>query len=314
MLASGHRWLATVAGVLALAGCGASDPRSLSANAIIAKESPAAEAAKKSIGMVAAALPAAMAAVVNADATSPCKHGMVSIEGRYCIDKYEASLVETDASGEERPYSPYSSVGKHHVRAVSEPNVYPQGYISETEATDACAASGKRLCKASEWQLACKGPEKKQWGYGDSREVGRCNDNGKNPVMSLFGPRYDAKTMNRSQLNQMDGTLAKTGEHGGCSNGYGVYDMVGNLHEWIADANGTFNGGYYQDVVKNGEGCGYQTKAHEARYHDYSTGFRCCADLAGETPEAGKATLRSASVAPKAIPGKNRVAPKNRRH
>jgi len=236
--------------------------------------------------MVAAAVPAAMAAVVNAtEAVSPCKAGMVSIEGRYCIDKYEASLVEADATGAEHPYSPYSLVARHHVRAVSEPNVYPQGYISETEATEACAASGKRLCKASEWQLACRGPEKKQWGYGDTREVGRCNDNGKNPVMSLFGPRYDAKTMNRAQLNQLDGTLAKTGEHAGCSNGYGVYDMVGNLHEWIADANGTFNGGYYQDVVKNGEGCGYQTKAHEARYHDYSTGFRCCADLAGGSAE-----------------------------
>lgn len=287
---------------------------------MIAKERPASatDAAKRSVGMVAAAVPAAMAAVVNAsdslaappsgDPTRPCKPGMVSIEGRYCIDKYEASLVETGASGEEHPYSPYSSVGKHHVRAVSEPDVYPQGYISETEATEACAGSGKRLCKASEWQLACRGPEKKQWGYGDAREVGRCNDNGKNPVMSLFGPRYDAKTMNRSQLNQMDGTLARTGEHAGCSNGYGVYDMVGNLHEWIADANGTFNGGYYQDVEKNGVGCGYQTKAHEARYHDYSTGFRCCADLAGESAAPA---AKPAKPAPKKKTPADR---KNRRH
>jgi len=59
--------------------------------------------------------------------------------------------------------------------------------------------------------------------------------------------------------------------------------MVGNLHEWVADPAGTFYGGYYQDVasVGHGEGCGYLTTAHEARYHDYSTGFRCCSDVAG---------------------------------
>jgi len=124
----------------------------------------------------------------------------------------------------------------------------------------------------------------KQWGYGDEREVGRCNDNGKNPVMTYYGPRYDATTMNKPALNQMAGTLAKTGEHKGCSNGYGVYDMVGNLHEWVSDPNGSFYGGYYQDVdtIGHGAGCGYKTTAHEARYHDYSTGFRCCADLAGD--------------------------------
>ena len=77
---------------------------------------------------------------------------------------------------------------------------------------------------------------------------------------------------------------AKTGEHAGCSNGYGDYDMVGNLHEWIADPKGTFYGGYYQDVASlgHGDGCGYQTTAHEARYHDYSTGFRCCSELMGQ--------------------------------
>ena len=28
----------------------------------------------------------------------------------------------------------------------------------------------------------------------------------------------------------------------------------------------------------NGDGCTYRTAAHEFTYHDYSTGFRCCAD------------------------------------
>ena len=35
--------------------------------------------------------------------------------------------------------------------------------------------------------------------------------------------------------------------------------MVGNLHEWTNDPNGTFQGGYYLDTHKNGDGCTYRT-------------------------------------------------------
>ena len=84
--------------------------------------------------------------------------------------------------------------------------------------------------------------------------------------------------MNDPRLNQAPGTLAKTGEHSSCTNGYGVYDMVGNLHEWVDDPDGTFQGGYYLDTHLNGDGCTYRTVAHAASYHDYSTGFRCCVE------------------------------------
>ena len=74
----------------------------------------------------------------------------------------------------------------------------------------------------------------------------------------------------------MKGTLAKSGAHKKCRSSYGVFDMVGNLHEWTASKTGTFRGGYYLDTHQNGDGCDYKTTAHNARYHDYSTGFRCC--------------------------------------
>ncbi len=306
---------------LVLIGCGATgaDPSRVDVSSVVgdvnkaAKKSaatntktdakPEAKSGEKSVGFVAAALGATAAD----EARGACRQGMVSIEGRFCIDRYEASLVET-VNGEEKPFSPFQTIAEGaHVRAVSEPHVYPQGYISRNQAERACMASGKRLCQVSEWQQACRGPENKKYGYSEKREVGRCNDNGKNPVMTLFGPRYDASTMNQPQLNQMEGTLAKTGDHAGCSNGYGVYDMVGNLHEWVADPNGTFYGGYYQDVASlgHGDGCGYLTTAHEARYHDYSTGFRCCSDVAGgET----KVTV-SPAAAPPAPPAKSIATP-----
>lgn len=67
--------------------------------------------------------------------------------------------------------------------------------------------------------------------------------------------------------------------------------MVGNLHEWVktdpgssGTPRGTFAGGYYLDTTINGDGCQYRTTAHAHDYHDYSTGFRCCAEASA--PEA----------------------------
>jgi hypothetical protein len=214
-----------------------------------------------------------------------CPRGMTSIEGRFCIDRWEASLVEILPNGDERPHSPYLPVEGLVVRAVSEPNVYPQAYVSAEQAKLACKRSGKRLCKPMEWKVACMGPKRQIWGYGNRREERRCNDYGRSPVVATFGIAgmgrgWSWEHMNQPLLNQLDRTLARTGEHPGCSNDYGVYDMVGNLHEWVDDPAGTFQGGFYQDTHQHGDGCTYVTLAHYARYHDYSTGFRCCADLA----------------------------------
>jgi hypothetical protein len=219
-----------------------------------------------------------------------CPRDMASIDDRFCVDKYEGSLLEITADGSERPWPYYESVDKlpasSHIRAVSEKGVYPQGYISGKQAAAACKASGKRLCKPAEWKTACKGPEKQQYGYGSKRQPGTCNDNGRAPIGALHfsaiqnGTAYSTPSiMNDPQLNQLAGTLAETGSHDDCTNGYGVYDMVGNIHEWVDDPNGAFQGGYYLDVEQNGEGCGYKTDAHRTWYHDYSTGFRCCADI-----------------------------------
>ncbi|MFO0678384.1 MAG: hypothetical protein U0169_17740, partial [Polyangiaceae bacterium] len=84
--------------------------------------------------------------------------------------------------------------------------------------------------------------------------------------------------MNDPRLNRLDDTVAKTGTHPECVTNEGVFDMVGNLHEWTADTNGTFQGGFWLDTTQHGDGCAYRTIAHPFAYHDYSTGFRCCSD------------------------------------
>jgi len=214
-----------------------------------------------------------------------CPPEMADVDDRFCIDRWEDSLVEELPDGRDAPWPPFGPIDEgHELRAVSVPGVYPQAYISGAQAARACAAAGKRLCAPVEWRKACMGPDEKKFGYGDERVAGRCNDSGNSPMLRLYPQvarswRLVGMTeMNDPRLNQLDGTLAPTGANEGCTNGYGVYDMVGNLHEWTNDPNGTFQGGYYLDTHINGDGCTYRTVAHEFTYHDYSTGFRCCAE------------------------------------
>ena len=218
-----------------------------------------------------------------------CLPGMSSILGKFCIDKYEASLVEVLGGNRTRAHSPYAPVDGPAVKAVSKRGVKPQAYISRDQAETACEAAGKRLCTDDEWLTACRGKKPTRFPYGDERKEGYCNDSGVSSFNRYYGggnvetpqEAYTWTNMNDPRLNQLEGTLAPTGKFKKCKNGFDVYDMVGNLHEWTAARGGTFRGGYYLDTHINGDGCAYKTVAHDASYHDYSTGFRCCADVRG---------------------------------
>ena len=213
--------------------------------------------------------------VVPARVRAACPANMAHV-GKSCVDKYEASLVEITPNGE-LPFSPYQAPGGHNVRAVSRRGVGPQAHISMVEGKRACAASAKRLCKAAEWKTACKGPDATRYPYGNKRTPGACVDtNRTSPMSVLHHGELSGKTMNDPRANQQSNTVEKSGARAACTNGYDVHDMVGNVHEWTDDA--SFRGGYYLDTKLNGEGCDYRTTAHAPAYHDYSTGFRCCAD------------------------------------
>jgi hypothetical protein len=201
----------------------------------------------------------------------------MTLVGHTCVDKWEGALVEVREDGTEAPYSAHEAPNGHHVRAVSRPGITPQAHISMNEAQRACKASGKRLCHAAEWKSACKGPERTRYPYGASRMDNVCVDtNRTSPMAVLYNGEHTARTMNDPTANQLANTVEPTGAATACTNDFGVYDMVGNVHEWADD--GAFHGGYYLDTKINGEGCEYTTTAHAKSYYDYSTGFRCCAD------------------------------------
>jgi formylglycine-generating enzyme required for sulfatase activity len=79
-----------------------------------------------------------------------------------------------------------------------------------------------------------------------------------------------------------DFLLRSTGATASCAsewNGDAVYDMVGNLDEWIADDAGIFVGGFYSRASR--QGCEAKISSHAPSYYDYSLGTRCCRGAAG---------------------------------
>ncbi len=202
-------------------------------------------------------------------AAAPCPAGM-ALAGDVCVDRWEAHL---------EGQSPYAVPEAGVARTA--PGAVPQAYVSGDVAAAACAAAGKRLCTSAEWVRACEGPRGTTYPYGDAYAAGACNEGREaHPVVELFGDSADwsMRQMNDPRLNQLPGTVDPAGANPGCVSAEGVFDLHGNLHEWVSDPEGTFRGGFYVDATINGDGCRYRTTAHGRSYHDYSTGFRCCAD------------------------------------
>ena len=232
-----------------------------------------------------------------------CPRMMVRIEG-YCIDRYEAHVVELASDNSWRPHPHYLPVTGIRVMAKSAPGVFPQGYINQPEAENACLEAGKRLCKAKEWEKACLGPDDLRFTYGKVEEPNKCNTRKEHLLSILFGTdreKWTLQNFNDPALNSMPGFLGKTDEFRLCVSGYGVFNMVGNLAEWTSGkvtsdddlvpmkggaksphmtkiGNGIFMGSFYSNSNELGSGCFYVTTGHEPTYHDYSTGFRCCKD------------------------------------
>jgi sulfatase-modifying factor enzyme 1 len=211
--------------------------------------------------------------------TDGCPSGMLRIPDPahgFCIDRFEAALEVVNDDGSFTPWSPYYNPTGLRVVARSLRGAVPQGYITGEQAKAACAEAGKRLCTDSEWLRACGGPDNLTYPYGDTRETGVCNDHrDEHPCVELFG---SVTNLTSPLINQLHDTVDRTGARTGCVTAEGAMDMMGNLHEWTADPNGTFRGGFYVDTVINGNGCKYVTTAHNTLHYDYSTGFRCCHD------------------------------------
>jgi hypothetical protein len=170
-------------------------------------------------------------------------------------------------------------------KAVSRAGVVPQGSTPGFVAPEACRAAGKRLCREQEWVTACRGEKGTKFPYGDQYRQGSCNVfRADHPARILHGNASEGLSDPRLNkvVHENAALLRETGGSPLCKSVWGndaIYDMVGNVDEWVDDPEGMFLGGFYSRATRNG--CESKITAHPLAYFDYSLGFRCCADLAG---------------------------------
>jgi hypothetical protein len=189
-------------------------------------------------------------------------------------------------------------------RAISRVNVTPQAYVSRPMAAAACASAGKRLCTADEWKRACRGEKNTRFPYGDEARDGLCNAASVvNPTNvdpdSVTGPPDNIRLRTHTGGLYDREVLHKTGDAWGCRSRWGgdaIYDMVGNLNEWVDGPGASYLGGYY--THDSGTGCEARAEhagSEGAGYFHHSLGFRCCDQL--RPPPAASGMAPAAVVA-----------------
>lgn len=140
------------------------------------------------------------------------------------------------------------------------------------QARSACASRGKRLCTDAEWRRACLGPEGlNTYGYGPTYQPGRCASEGRLPS-GHSGMAMDEKG------------IGPSGSRPGCQTVEGVFDLVGNLEEWVLSGwqgqGGALEGGAWFTVARYASCDGRYSRdpAYRVspRIEVFSAGFRCC--------------------------------------
>ncbi len=160
----------------------------------------------------------------------------------------------------------------------NKPGAKPAVRVTWDEAAEACAAIGKRLCSADEWEKACKGPANTIYAYSD--------------------------TMNETCAAEVAGGYT-LGDRKDCASSYGVYDLSSGLREWTDSSHPTKNsrkmvkGGLRSNPVR-GTRCAFAVDENQG-FSETTLGFRCCLNADGTAtaaePEPAEAATADGAAA-----------------
>ncbi|HEY2409860.1 MAG TPA: SUMF1/EgtB/PvdO family nonheme iron enzyme [Polyangiaceae bacterium] len=204
------------------------------------------------------------------------------------------------------------------------PNIpceYPVVWVSSKEADELCAAEGKRLCDAHEWEGACAGalhtPEE-DYTFGERRIMQEYLHNKSRELIWAYGPKKDMSKCGTMSFKSKEcytpdwgicgSNTYPAGSFPECVSSFGVYDQHGNAAEHMnlpltADELGK-NGGIGQTEMKGSWWIFSREEAHpdDCRWRalmwhagpiraadshrNYHLGFRCCKDIGGTAKPA----------------------------
>ena len=208
---------------------------------------------------------------------------MVGVEGKYCTKlkqkclrrrkKRQCAEWESEAVCDSKEVSTRYCVDRYEY--PNKKGEMATVMVDFNVAKRTCAGLGKRLCTESEWTLACEGPKRTGFPYGDVRDSTLCSIDKPSPLVNerrLFNRRT-----RQAELDRLD-QREPSGSRDTCHSAYGVFDLTGNVDEWVVNPNGR----PYVSSLKGGNwgeyrnACRPVTRGHGPGFYYYQIGFRCC--------------------------------------
>ena len=199
----------------------------------------------------------------------------------YWIDRYEVTygsyLTFVSATGHRKPISRYVK----HFEKLSGPT-QPSVYVSWEDAEEYCRYRRARLPTEAEWEKAARGTRGFLWPWGNEDKQGWANTGNQDPV----------------ELSAPVGSFVHD------RTPFGMYDMDGNVMEWVSDwyqedsykENRPNPKGPADGLYKVIRGSSWATTGHETRltirlkmipdFRDTTIGFRCAKDVMDGAPTA----------------------------
>jgi hypothetical protein len=240
---------------------------------------------------------------------------MVNVADRFCIDRFEDTLVDDSTGARLSPhYPPEPGIARRMFdkwqearltlgppeartmalpelpdverlddfapRAVSVKGVLPQGYVSGRVAAEACARTKKRLCTYAEWTFACRGEKQTKYPYGGEYRSGICNVfRSSHPSQKLHSnPSIGHSDPRLGLMADDDGPLLRpTGSTKMCASHWG-HDAAYDMVGNQDEWIDDPDGTFVGGFYSRStkEGCDSIITVHPLLHWDYSIGFRCC--------------------------------------
>lgn len=257
------------------------------------------------------------ASASGAAAETLCPEDMALVQGEHCslveqkclehaLDK-EGKAIEAVCLRFEKP-SKCNSTGRWHLRFCMDRYEYPNKVgekpmvlVDFHEATRLCQEQGRRLCTPAEFNFACEGEDMLPYATGFERDPSKCNIDKewrkKNRELLPYGECMKNKAC-AAEFAKLDQRHA-IGERTTCVSPFGIYDLNGNVNEWVfvpwgkAPFRGAIKGGWWGPVRSR---CRPIVTSHDEKYTGYEVGFRCCKDVAGAAPTSSQSPASDAAT------------------